>query len=742
MFQSCWLRRRIAPASAALLTLFPSIVCAQVYDPMQAAFPAEAWQQPTAQPATQLDFNTLALHSFSPSYVQTDRLLAALKALNYSVVEFSAAPGPSSLEQIFSPAAAGQSLPLIISLPAAQKTSLMDAPGQQAMSGPNSGYGSAGSTTGGSMSSNSSVPDIGGTYLHGITSAAAQQRLLVAYDPEQPETLQILLDRIRNHIDVPARQIVIEALVIEVNKDKVRDIGINFSSADGRWTGDFQRDEAGSQLPLILGFSDQVDALGEFQARIRALVSKGEAEILSNPSVMVLDGRQARIQVGQQIPVTNSTTTASFVQQAIEYFPVGIVLNLRPRINADLNEVSMQVETIVSSVTQRGIGLSVDSDVVVAPVVDNRQVQTYVRVADNTPFIIGGLISTENARSKQGVPFLSELPLIGSLFRRSVNSRVKNEVIVVLTPHIVPLHDSSFSHVRPKDSAIFESSENQLFRDTYRLRSGEVFDLAYIRDSAVLDAMRERARSIAELDPERRYEPQIAALLEGKIPGEDILARRMLWETVRNRKYERFIDLRKIVFFEQVDEEMKGYRFSFLQQKLQGLKRQALVLGFKPESGADFAQPAASVRRLSGDSPEVEQLIGFQPVDASGAGETHIVLNGQDDQSTSGLDWLRGALIMKWIIDLNPNLPMTLDAIYTGRQIVYPTREDLSEGFHFIDRRTARYWNELQHYYPAFESEMNRSLRAVGMSSDVPEQAQSSGRSTRVARGPRQRPRR
>ena len=154
-------------------------------------------------------------------------------------------------------------------------------------------------------------------------------------------------------------------------------------------------------------------------AKLKALIEHGEAEILSNPSVLVLDGRQARIQIGQQVPVVNSTATAAGITSSVEYFPVGIVLNLRPRINEEGSEVTMQVETIVSAVASTA---PVGGSVLFAPTVDNRQVQTFVRVADSTPFIIGGLIATDSKNNRAGLPFLSQIPFLGALFRQTTIS--------------------------------------------------------------------------------------------------------------------------------------------------------------------------------------------------------------------------------------------------------------------------------------------------------------------------------
>ena len=90
-------------------------------------------------------------------------------------------------------------------------------------------------------------------------------------------------------------------------------------------------------------------------------------------------------------------------------------------------------------------------------------------MADNTPFIIGGLISTASNRRRSGIPFLSQIPILGALFGTHSTDEQKREVIVVLTPHVVPPDDPSFSYVIPKDSERFDSFGHLLFRNAYRI---------------------------------------------------------------------------------------------------------------------------------------------------------------------------------------------------------------------------------------------------------------------------------
>ena len=254
---------------------------------------------------------------------------------------------------------------------------------------------------------------------------------------------------LRNDIDVPARQVVIEALVVEVDTDKLDELGVNYTLQREEFNLTADVNQAGL-LPFVGQFDDhwKNDWKG-FSAGLRALTQTVHAEILSNPSVLVLNGRQARIQVGQQVPTSTAVATNTHVRSGVTYLQTGIVLNIRPRISADGSEVTMQIETIVSSVNPTKSEHKSDNSVLLAPVVDNRQVQTFVRVADNTPFIVGGLIASDKSNSNSGVPFLSKIPYLGNLFKRSSKKNDKREVIVVLTPHVIDTGEKSFSYVIP-----------------------------------------------------------------------------------------------------------------------------------------------------------------------------------------------------------------------------------------------------------------------------------------------------
>jgi Flp pilus assembly secretin CpaC len=670
--------------------------------------------QPQAGPVQRSD---VGHHIYQMSYVQADRAVGLLKALGYSTIEFQKSPGEGPYESVFEPIRKGEAqLPVVVKLIDAAKTSLMDTfvnPG--AMPGMPMPQQFGGQQR-------QPIPDIGGTFLHQITTGEPQQRLLIMYHHNEPETLEEILRVLNDTIDVPARQVVISALVVEVNRDRFSELGITFRDSNGRVTAEFREDpQTGLPLPFTFTYDESaIRTVFRLSATLKALVERGEAEILSNPSVLVLDGRQARIQIGQQVPVVNSTATAAGITSSVEYFPVGIVLNLRPRIADDGSEVTMQVETIVSAVASTS---PVGGDVFFAPTVDNRQVQTFVRVADKTPFIIGGLIATDNKSNRSGIPLLSQIPFLGALFRQTTVSRAKREVIVVLTPHVVPLEQKNFSYVIPKDSDIFDSSGNRLFRNAYRLRARDVYDLRFVHESEVFQRMLTRVRTEADQQPGLRRTEPFAALIRGEIPGESILVHRMLWEIVNRSGYTKHLSNERIILFEPRPDDPASTDFilSFFTQKLEQLRKgpNAMVITFEAENRGTpehpFAQPKATVTYENVSKENYERrLIELNPRGPDGRPLKHsILLSDEYPGRANPFDVLKGVIILKRLLSLNTNLPMTIKDFHVGRQIIFPTEEDIQQGFHVIDRDAAQLFFEVMQYYRAFEQEFNRQTQAM-----------------------------
>jgi hypothetical protein len=662
---------------------------------------------PASGPGANRDAPRLAYEIFQLSYVEADRAMATLKALDYSTVEFEENSAETIYDRVFIPKKSEQvRLPVVVKLIAASKTSLQES---TADSGAYSG-------------SREGLPDLGGIFLHRTTAAEPQNRLLIAYDPEDLESLERIVNLLTDVIDVPARQIVVEALVIEIQGDSTRDLGVSFGVTGKSFDVQVAEEQRLVPTPLTFLFNRTVDAL-TFKARLHALLETSRAKVLSNPSVLVLDGRQAKIQIGNRIPVVETTVTSSSATESVLYFPVGIVLNLRPRVSKDGSEISMQVETIVSAARQT---LASTGSSTRAPEVESRQVQTIVRVHNDTPFIIGGLTTNDEISSRRGIPILSSIPGLGAIFSRTIRESVKKEIIIVVTPRLVPEDPKTFSFVIPQSSPIFDAFGRQLLYNAYRVRRQDVFDLDFLYESRGYRSLVDCAqRAVAGTEP-RQVPVELRALLNGAVPGEEILVRRMLWEIVRRTDYARFVDPGRVIFFEKVQRQSGGTDFevAFFGPKLEAMRQgpNALALTFDARAQGTpehpFEQPTAAVSYES-VTPDGygERLARGNARAASGEPESwSIVLSDAYKGTASPLEILRGVIVLKSILALNPNLPLTVREFSPGRQIVFPTETELTQSWHLIDPEAARLFYEVMNYYGAFEEEFkHRAKRLVPM---------------------------
>ncbi len=174
----------------------------------------------------------------------------------------------------------------------------------------------------------------------------------------------------------------------------------------------------------------------DFQATLRAIAQAGNAHLLSRPSVLARDRQPAEILVGQKVPLITGTTytgVASIPVNNITYQNVGIQLNVTPFITGNLVEMIVQPSTsAIDSTLSIPISAGVN-----APVIDIRSADTVVTTPDGQTVVIGGLMEADKAATVTKVPFLGDIPLLGHLFKRTITSSAKTELIIFLTPHIV-----------------------------------------------------------------------------------------------------------------------------------------------------------------------------------------------------------------------------------------------------------------------------------------------------------------
>jgi len=236
-------------------------------------------------------------------------------------------------------------------------------------------------------------------------------------------------------VDVKPAQIMVEVNVIETSPNFEENLGLRYNWSPFQFFevpggtavagADFRNDN----ITRPSGFGQWSRFPLDFSALLNAQVVSGEAKILANPRVQVMDNSGASIFIGDTIRARIAQSGALGSQTIeIREFPVGIILLIQPRVTSD-GTITLHVNPAVSTVT------SIDSDNI--PQTATREAETIVNVKDGETLVLGGLIRDEYRKTVTAIPLLSQLPIVGELFKSRSTSKKRSDVIVTITPRIV-----------------------------------------------------------------------------------------------------------------------------------------------------------------------------------------------------------------------------------------------------------------------------------------------------------------
>ncbi len=237
-------------------------------------------------------------------------------------------------------------------------------------------------------------------------------------------------------IDIAPLQVLIEATIAEVSLSGEFSLGLEWflkTGLSGDRTGDAQLDLGASGLSAATGFSYVIRSSGDIRFVLNALASDSRLNIISSPSLMVLNHQEASIQVGDQVPITTqqqqATATDSNIINNIEFRDTGILLNVRPRVNAN-GLVVMEIEQEVSDVAP-------NSGNSLTPTIQQRKINSTVAVQSGETVVLGGLIRENKTGAESGVPGLSKVPVLGFLFGATKDTSRRTELVILITPRAV-----------------------------------------------------------------------------------------------------------------------------------------------------------------------------------------------------------------------------------------------------------------------------------------------------------------
>ncbi|MGQ9369549.1 type II secretion system secretin GspD [Azospirillum sp. ST 5-10] len=235
-------------------------------------------------------------------------------------------------------------------------------------------------------------------------------------------------------LDVVPAQVQIEATIAEVRLNDQLRFGVQYFIESGNHGVRFSNSLTGAVAPGAPGFSYLFTG-GDATVVIDALKAITDVNVLSTPTVMVLDNQTARLQVGEQVPIVTQqsqsvTDSDSPIINQIQLKDTGVILAVTPRITASgivLIDVWQEVSDVVQTTTS-----NIDS-----PTFQRRRVESSVAVGNGETVALGGLVRQNRGRDNSGVPVLSELPVVGALFGVRGDVIDRTELLVLITPRIV-----------------------------------------------------------------------------------------------------------------------------------------------------------------------------------------------------------------------------------------------------------------------------------------------------------------
>ncbi len=285
-----------------------------------------------------------------------------------------------------------------------------------------------------------------------IVADESSNSLIILATPRDYEKIRGVLAK----LDVVPRQVLIEAIIAEVTLDDDLQFGLEWALANGGLSSGGSTDAeggtttgggnvftspnaalTGAKRAAGLGSTGLVSFItnrDEFFAVLTAASTKSHVNILATPHVLAVDNQEATILIGEEIPILTSTQqstlAAANIVSSIQYRDTGTILRILPQVNS-AGLVNMEITQEVSNVGVTSFG---DTG---SPSFTNREAVTTVVVRDRESILIGGIIDERVERTRSGIPFLMDVPVLGRLFRMEQDKRKRTELVILITPYVI-----------------------------------------------------------------------------------------------------------------------------------------------------------------------------------------------------------------------------------------------------------------------------------------------------------------
>jgi general secretion pathway protein D len=248
------------------------------------------------------------------------------------------------------------------------------------------------------------------------------------------DTEQEALSRLIHSLDTTPVQVLLEATIAEVALNDELDFGLRWFFEKGGKKHTFSDVSSGAVASTFPGLSVLFEKT-DSAAALNALNSITNVNIVSSPSLLVLDNQEATLQIGDEVPIAtqqsqNTNSTDSAVISTISYNNTGIILTVTPRVSSG-GQVILDINQEVSSVSATTTS-GIDS-----PTISQRKISTTVAVSDGQTIALGGLIQESGNRADARVPGAGNMPVLGALFRNRSDTYSKTELLILITPRVI-----------------------------------------------------------------------------------------------------------------------------------------------------------------------------------------------------------------------------------------------------------------------------------------------------------------
>ncbi len=329
-----------------------------------------------------------------------------------------------------------------------------------------------GATTGGAS--------IGGGKL-AISADETTNALVITAQPDVMSELEQVVAK----LDIRRAQVLVEAIIVEIQDSDGLNLGVQWGNANGGGTQftntglplggaiaagkDYQNGKPETAAKLLDGFNGMAAGFykGDWAMLVTALASNTKNDILSTPSIVTMDNKEASFNAGKEVPTqtgSQSSTSTDSIYNTIEYKTVGTKLTVTPQINEG-DSVLLNIEQEVSSVGKQAEGTTG-----LGPTFDTRTVKNAVLVKSGETVVLGGLMDTQTLEEVSKVPLLGDIPVLGYLFRSTSNTTTKRNLMVFIRPTI--LRDANvYSGISSNKYSLFRAEQLDLAAEERYLTS-------------------------------------------------------------------------------------------------------------------------------------------------------------------------------------------------------------------------------------------------------------------------------